>query len=1694
MKTYKYITTIILVTFFIFGCFFSSCNIGLGPSVDLQAPVVEVTSHKDNDSVAESFVLFGTASDNEVVTNLSIDFEDADIHFKVIPGDKWQKKTSASENWQNIPDDNNNYCTLVDGVWKWSIDVNTKDKKAEKTDTAFSFKVLAEDKIGNTGKTSTAECTLIVDTSNPKVSVYKPELFTGEYSSVLETVTPYELSDGNVIAKLLNGSIELQGHQSDAISFKALRVQFDNGQLQSGVSKVTGGTAVSSIDEIDLNEKSYLGDESAPEIYFSKIVEASDLREWSLTVDPEEWATNDSGKAKGLDAGKHIIRVVTTSLSSSNAWEHKVAGYFVWYPEADKPWIATAVGAESETELNNDTDNKYACYPGSNFSGSAQDDDAIKSFVSSLYKLNEQTGHYEVYSQPKSHTLPAENSKYVAWAVEVPSDAGKYKISLEVQDYTGNTTILTKFFKTSDVSAPKIELKSPLDNSSAIIDAEGNITFKGKISDNSKVAKFSIVHLNPAKKSDPSNKIKYLTGEGSEWDSGTVEGTADINGNIVYKFETGTVPEYSLNKIFNLYSDLGINGTSKLLSAQEFILRAVDDSGTKTVKTLTLTGDSITPEVTYKDITINGNKQNFATGDIPSFPKISNGTKAVITGTWKDYFNTSNENKNKLHKLEISWGDETVLTDLNSNGTWSCEIKAPKSGGTITAKLQDFAGNVKTLQTAVSIETSDLGLSRIDCQQDDGAYNENKELNITLEFTKNTTVDTTGGTPTLTLNNGGTATYISGSGTASHIYRYTVGSSTSEDTEDLTITAINPNGAKWFDSAALTSELELTSEDIPANGNLGDVRTIKIDNTKPGVSSISLISTPGYYGAGKTVLISMNFTEDVSISSYDNLKVKFAHQNAGAEYKDSSNYVMAGTPAVSGTKSIMFTYNIKPGDNAAELTFSGIEAAATSIKDGAGNNISSWTPVTAPSFAGVVIDTTAPAAPGFKNNWNPESIILSESGTEFELISNGDDDSSSQEYSLDNGSNWTPYTGKVTVTNNGTYTVVAKQTDKAGNTSVSSTAKTFIIDKGDLLTRITAQTPNGTYSNNSTTKSVSGKIQFRKSVTIGQGAYVTLNIKNGANTSYKTAVINECKTTSGSGKEFTFTYDISDGDYVDAADKKLDVTGFSFTAVKIDDYNKNYNVSIPTVVSASGKRFNENRDIKIITGLPQIVANGISFTGEGENAVLTVEFNREISKLSGNIVFEYDTNAQNNEFHVPVVLSAAEYNEISVYPAISSNYEKGTNGVVFNEVNSNGTITKTISNDTTVKYVLKEGVSDTEQSIVSVFTGAGKHKVTIPVISDQVEVVTGVNSTQNNTLKISLGDNYKLPVKGAKYKLKISAGVVTDDVKNVNAEYNSSVTAEGVESPVIRIIKPDYKIYKEKKDNPNDLVELSESNWISTASSYVTMSEVQYATMYMNCRTPGHTIKYTLSTHNSNRVTVRDSYPGAQYTNSRNTGNAAIPESADETYNGPISLGSQITNYDTATGLKIVICAQALKDGFNSSELSYEYATRTVLKFLISGNYRTNEGEVYNAEPEGDAFKEKSNQLKLHDMKPWIMGGDSSSGPNSIDDFPLSWIDTGKYQLMDGDYTTEKNMHGQWYWVSWKLSSTAYIGFIIGNVPKDAVDNGPSCWCPADFHWVPVKDRYPLYPGEQLEMAQTSDSVTPMDASLAFSLKKRGHR
>lgn len=1657
-----------------------SCEIGLGPEVDMMPPHIEITSHQDNDSVAQTFILRGTASDNKGVTLITIDFDDADIHYQVIPGENWQKKTSKTSGWQTIPEDSNNYCKLNDTTWTWAIDVNTDDKAANKTGATYNLLAVAKDEMGNSGKDSRIDLSIIVDTESPNVTVYKPEYFSS-YSELKSDVDAglYQLKDGNVISRLLNGTIEIFGRQDQSLSFKSLRIEFDNGIIEGEKSTANSTTAVESLDEVLSLPEAQIGDSAAPEVYFAKNVSGDDLREWSLTVKPEEWATSENGKEKGLDTGCHIIRVISTSISTSNAWQRKVLGYFLWWPEADTPWITATAGDDSELATG-----AYECYPGSNISGSIQDDDGIKSFVSTLYKKN--GDNYELYSykeeNPKNHALPQENAKYSAWSVVAPTENGKYKLVLKVTDINGKTAEVIKYFHASDVSAPRIEIESPENGTSVIQNADGDLTIKGSVSDDGKIENFTMVWLNPALRDDPSNKIKYLTGKDSDWNLADPGETKDDDfGNIIYRFNVpANEKKYHFDKTFNLFTEFGIGGKVKPLTSQEFIFRAYDGT-TSSVKSLTLSGDTIAPTLNFTTIKIDNEEKNIS--GTPTFSSNAEGKTATINGTWTDYFTSSIKNTSKVYKLNLKWGENEKEVTPASDGKWTVEIPAPRAGGTITASLTDYAGNTKTIQEAVRIETSAVGLARIGCLNDDGSYNAGKKIYITLEFTKNTKVE---GTPKLNLNNGGVATYKAdydddyGDSHAIHVFEYIVGATPGEkDTADiadkcLSVSSIDLNGAVWKDAAsgdAVTNDILNSFNGKP---NLIGNRSIIIDRKAPAIKTISCVTSPGWYKKDASILLMLEFDEAVSITNASKMKLKFNHNNAETSNAEES-----------GSKYVLFTYNVAEGHNTDSLEVIKLEKGdGAVVTDMAGNPFDGWENTLSYTFSDIHIDTNAPKAPKFVTDsgadWTPDEIMFDFQGTSFNLTNNGEANIESMEYQI-NGGSWIPYSAKVPLSNDGTYTIKVRQTDLAGNvtsdTDIDAAAKSFIIDKGELLTRITAETVSGAYSTNTNTKKIKGRIEFGKTVQIESNATVTLNVKHTkqgdsdpkSNSDTQIVDIIECNTESAisngfaEGKVFTFEFPITEGDNTDGY---LDVTEFSFSKVKVQ--GKEVDISLPD--KNDNKRFKQNRSIEIITGKPQVVVtNGIKLKGEGEDAVLTVEFDRDITKVGGEITFtQFNDSTDDGKYHVPAVLSVDEYNELKSNATIAAAYEKGVNGAT-----KSG---KSLANDTTTKYILNFDKDDTDSALVSAFTSNKKHIVTVPVVSSNV-------STNGKVLTISLGKSYKLPVKGAKYTLSIPANCVTDKVQNKNTIETAIVTAEGVEAPVIRIYKPSYKItgIRGSTTEPQNIAE-------NTKNAVADMTQAQSAQIRIDCQTPGATIKYgyeTLLINGTKATTVNTR--GKFETK---TADATIPETINTDYkaNSKITLASEndykVDTYANAFGMKIAIAATATANG--KTETAYEYAARTVLKFHI-GSYSGDGKGSLSADITGLTFK---------DLKVWVIGGDSAYGSNTIDPFPLSWSNSSNFKMMAGSHTYQDaykadNMEGNWYWVTWDITAATYHGFIIGDVPSDAAEHGPTTWFVGECCWVPLKENYPLYPGETVIMSTDSTDGAP---TFLFRYKNKGTR
>jgi len=1148
----------------------SSCQIGLGDAIDLQAPEVVLTSHKDNDYVGQTFRLAGYATDNEKVKSITIDFDEADIHYKW-ENSTWQKKTSYID-WTVLTADECT-CTVNNTTVNWEVTVNTTEAKVGMQSSTYSYSIVAQDQIGNSGKTSKIEGSLVVDQNTPDIKLNSPTLFSTN-KDIQEKLSSFKLKDGSVLSQLFNGTLVFEGRQDSAAVFKEFRLELDDGTEDSNfVDSYNYDKPINSVTTENISNAYPFGRKT---LYYSKTLKVGqdgiqDLRTWTVSIKPEDWISSELNAA--LQSGKHQIRLVATSVSNSDAWQRKILGYFTWYPEADNPWITLYSGCNSLETVSSDQ-----TYPSAKIFGVVQDDDGIESLTYSLEKQNADASWSSIKSN-ETLTLTEKNAKNSQWNIEAPTESAIYKLSVNVKDIYGKTDLVVKYFNVLDVQPPKISLTSPTESTTVFSAGGTAINFSGTISDDSKIKSIKIVHLNPAATNPLENKLKFINPAEADWQK-----ISDSVGNLVFDVaipkenydSTTKIFSYEVNKSFDLFADLKI-GAEKPLITQDFVILAVDESGGATTLPISVIGDSESPKLTIDRITINdvGSSQTInIQGGIIKLPVVKPTTTAIIYGTWSDNSTTYWNDISKINDIKFEWLDVDAknFVDFKKTGnTWEVTVEkgsVPKVDGAITATLIDYANNIVTLSQTVTVEKSEIGLDRITCDSEDGSYNAGKELIINLEFTKSANFKSSSGAkPKLKLNNGGEAVYKSGDGTSKLQFEYTV--QDNQDTADtdlkkLDVSSIESNGCTWVDANISTDVFEILPSDLTALVNANKTlkqRNIIIDTKAPFVNDVPCISSEGSYKAGKELIFKIEFNEDVTVTNEDNVELTF-----------DTNVTMDHVKTVkSGSKTLLSTYRVVKGNEA--ISVKGITANGSTVTDYAGNAGNyNYDEI---SFSKVIIDTTIPDAPvisGFTNG-----SVLIEDDASVSVIITGEDNASIL-YSIDNGDTWNVYNSAIKLTNNGEYKIKAKQTDIAGNDSSVSEVQTVTIDKGALIKKISATTFNGTYK---TADKINGYIEFRGPVTLDNFA-ITLNVKNNGNAKKITEF------TAGENNKYNFVYTVSKDDVLD--DDYLNVSAISGNVI--------YEGQSKTISNLPASNLANNREIKILTGQPKV--KGVSITGEDE--------------------------------------------------------------------------------------------------------------------------------------------------------------------------------------------------------------------------------------------------------------------------------------------------------------------------------------------------------------------------------------------------------------------------------------------------------------------------------------------------------------
>ncbi len=408
------------------------------------------------------------------------------------------------------------------------------------------------------------------------------------------------------------------------------------------------------------------------------------------------------------------------------------------------------------------------------------------------------------------------------------------------------------------------------------------------------------------------------------------------------------------------------------------------------------------------------------------------------------------------------------------------------------ATIQDAAGNNAVLTGAngytpagtLRIDTAAPTIATIATSPGSGQVTAGNTVTLTVTFSEAVTV--AGGTPSIALNDGGIAKYVSGTGSNALLFSYTVAAG--QSTADLALAASNAivlNGATIHDAAGNNAVL------TGANG-YNPVGTLSIGTAAPTISAIATSPGSGQVTAGNAVTLTVTFSEAVTVAGGT---PSIALNDGGT-----AKYVSG-----SGSNALVFSYTVVAGQSTADLALAATNAIAlngATIQDAAGNNAvltgaNGYNPTGTLSIGTSV---TSIVVSGWWDTYNPGNGTFNVSGT-----------AGGAQITLGNGNQ----TVNVTGTNNTVTTGKGNQRITLhgdNNTVVTGAGTSRITLVGSYEAVTIGATPTGT-----TVVNVTG---FAEQITSTGKGNVVVTGPN-ANSTIKLADGNDTVTLAGSGNSVT---------------------------------------------------------------------------------------------------------------------------------------------------------------------------------------------------------------------------------------------------------------------------------------------------------------------------------------------------------------------------------------------------------------------------------------------------------------------------------------------------------------------------------------------------------------------------------------------
>jgi ELWxxDGT repeat protein len=293
--------------------------------------------------------------------------------------------------------------------------------------------------------------------------------------------------------------------------------------------------------------------------------------------------------------------------------------------------------------------------------------------------------------------------------------------------------------------------------------------------------------------------------------------------------------------------------------------------------------------------------------------------------------------------VTLKQGATTLGTTMaDGSGHWSFSPTGLTQGAhTIIASDTDAAGNTGSATLTFNLDTVVPTITKVAATPATGALAQGGTVKIVLTGSEALNVT---GTPTITLNDGGTAAYTSGSGTTALTFTYTVGAG--QNTGALAVAALDFTNGSIADNAGNAASTTLTQT----------FTGLKIDTTAPAYQSFSVVGAgaDGKIAAGETLNVVFHYSEPLKFGGgTPTLLLSDGH---------SLTYNAAGSNLANGDLSFQTVIASTAGHHA--LSINGISGFPdSSFTDLAGNKISAFDLAFIGS-TGVTEDTSAPTATG----------------------------------------------------------------------------------------------------------------------------------------------------------------------------------------------------------------------------------------------------------------------------------------------------------------------------------------------------------------------------------------------------------------------------------------------------------------------------------------------------------------------------------------------------------------------------------------------------------------------------------------------------------------------------------------------------------------------------------------------------------